>query len=102
MGHLPLTAKRFTQLAGYIHPCNKAESETNPLYSVSQSPVVENMTLIRARLHSGGAQLYCGLVLQAEKLLCIFLGKQNVDICLISDLSPGKKHNVAQRNNAKV
>lgn len=37
------------------------------------------MPLIRVRLHSGGAQLYCGLLLQAEKLPCIFLGRHNVD-----------------------
>jgi len=80
VGHLPLTAKRFTEQAGCIHLCNKADSETNPFYPVSQSPVVENMPLIRVRLHSGGAQLYCGLVPQAEKLPCIFLGKQNVDV----------------------
>lgn len=69
VGHLPFTAKHFTELADCIHLLIiKPEAETNPLYPVSQSPAAENRPLIRARVHSGGAQLYSGMVLQGRKV----------------------------------
>lgn len=59
------------QLAAFICLI-KPGSETNPLYPVSQSPVAENMPLIRARAHSGSAQLSCTLVLQGRKVTMYF------------------------------
>lgn len=100
-GHLPLTAKRFTELAGCVCLI-KPESETNPLYPVSQSPVAENMPLIRARMHSGGVQLYCGLVLQGRKVTTYLPRQAKQRWCFISDIPSGKEHIVAERNNAKV
>lgn len=58
------------------------------------------MPLIRARLHGIGAQLYYGLVLQGKKITLNFF-QQAKYRCLISDISPGKEHTVAQTNNAK-